>query len=937
MVLKLPAGLSPEASAYCAQFQNKKDLTHNLLKNEKFLEEYLRLDITNNGMEKSFILKKITVLRLAANDTQQIHIINKTCLQVFEELGHASANHFFNNIPKEIISSYIKHLISSIEGDPAYLTDVSSVVDKMNHCPEAITPNHLIRLIDLSLSTRNPKVIDLTDRMLHGYIYRKTCFIRIFTQHGHFPGPAKYLTFAIENNKISFSLYLNFDVLSPMQEALIFLEQCNIVNYALKLVIFNLPIPLKVISSKIGHRITSLEVNRFFDKDFESLGILLNLKSLTLKDAYIRNTNFLKNFPQLEFLQLLKTCILLDSIHIDSLQKLHTLEISDYSSNQITLGTLPSLQKLSFENVNFKSLVIGSLPQCNNATFSLCRLGPNLKFLIPLQESLETLDLSSNTLVYAPKVLSSMTSLKNLNLKGCSLGNTETPITEAINSILPFSLQLPSPSFLDSILRLTQLQNLDLSDNYLREIPSEIRNLTSLITLNILDNRLREIPSALGSLTALEELDLSANRSLSSLPREIFNLNQIREINLLNTNVQNIPEEFDHFASRIKLKNNVPNNDFMIGENAGKKFDINVVRKTISTKVEELIENLNTGFTLEHSNLFVKFIGEAGIDQGGPSKEFFTLLFEQIKNKYTVEGEPYWEKAPKGKREKIFRGIGTLLAIILRTQGRYPIGDIFSKQLYENLVNLPLALLGISFRAVNTEQAFSLISEEQMKTYELLSLQGFFQAQDCDAAVEFIPIVSKLFEKTEYIPSEMQKKYLQGIKKEDIEGEEYHILYDEDFLNRLQKVVKKQSTKLCKSVLRPIFEIFQGFYSFKPMLEARKQLSAEAMYRIIQGNSSREALLSAIEYIETSEVHQEILKNWLETTPQDKLINFVSFVTGSRALKAGQKIKIYFPIEGDGIKAHTCFDGLDIPQNLTKPILIDALDSIMPSEVYSIA
>lgn len=138
-----------------------------------------------------------------------------------------------------------------------------------------------------------------------------------------------------------------------------------------------------------------------------------------------------------------------------------------------------------------------------------------------------------------------------------------------------------------------------------------------------------------------------------------------------------------------------------------------------------------------------------------------------------------------------------------------------------------------------------------------------------------------------------------------------------------------------KSSIKPFLEIIKGFYSFKSMLEARKQLSAESLYKIIQGTFSRKAVLASIEYQQEFASHQKTLNNWLENAPKDKLKNFLSYTTGSMALRDGQVIKITFPLLGDGLKSHTCFDGLEIPQNLDAKTIIESLNDIKPNEGFT--
>lgn len=63
----------------------------------------------------------------------------------------------------------------------------------------------------------------------------------------------------------------------------------------------------------------------------------------------------------------------------------------------------------------------------------------------------------------------------------------------------------------ESIMQLTQLHSLNLSNNQLSELPDWLGNLTELQKLNVAGNQLTTLPESLARLTQLEELNLSDN------------------------------------------------------------------------------------------------------------------------------------------------------------------------------------------------------------------------------------------------------------------------------------------------------------------------------------------------------------------------------------------------------------------------------------------
>ncbi len=73
---------------------------------------------------------------------------------------------------------------------------------------------------------------------------------------------------------------------------------------------------------------------------------------------------------------------------------------------------------------------------------------------------------------------------------------------------------------------------LDLYNNQLISLPTEIGSLTALKTLHLRSNQLISLPTEIGSLTALTTLDLS-NNQLISLPTEIVQLQNLCQVTLI--------------------------------------------------------------------------------------------------------------------------------------------------------------------------------------------------------------------------------------------------------------------------------------------------------------------------------------------------------------------------------------------------------------------
>ncbi|MBN2003102.1 MAG: GTP-binding protein [Anaerolineae bacterium] len=90
--------------------------------------------------------------------------------------------------------------------------------------------------------------------------------------------------------------------------------------------------------------------------------------------------------------------------------------------------------------------------------------------------------------------------------------------------------------------QLTKLQSLDLSHNHLTALPSEINQLIELHALYLDDNQLTTLPPKIGQLTNLWELELSSNR-LASLPPQIGQLVTLEELGLSGNQLTALPPE----------------------------------------------------------------------------------------------------------------------------------------------------------------------------------------------------------------------------------------------------------------------------------------------------------------------------------------------------------------------------------------------------------
>ena len=125
--------------------------------------------------------------------------------------------------------------------------------------------------------------------------------------------------------------------------------------------------------------------------------------------------------------------------------------------------------------------------------------------------------------------------------------NELTSKTEALDLSYQYLTEIP-----DTVFNFTQLKILLLNDNKLTSLPREIENLTNLTYLNLWASQFASLSSEIGNLTNLTYLNIGMC-NLISLPKEIEKLTNLTELNIEFTQLTSLPIEIGNLTNLTKL------------------------------------------------------------------------------------------------------------------------------------------------------------------------------------------------------------------------------------------------------------------------------------------------------------------------------------------------------------------------------------------------
>ncbi len=140
------------------------------------------------------------------------------------------------------------------------------------------------------------------------------------------------------------------------------------------------------------------------------------------------------------------------------------------------------------------------------------------------------------------------------NLKAtANLGDLTGISLNTDDEIIELNLSNESISILPTEMgQLTNLISLDVGQNQLTELPSEIGQLTNLASLSLDNNRLTSLLPEIGQLTNLTDLTLFENQ-LTSLPAEIGQLTNLTSLSVNDNQLTELPPEIGQLRDLVIL------------------------------------------------------------------------------------------------------------------------------------------------------------------------------------------------------------------------------------------------------------------------------------------------------------------------------------------------------------------------------------------------
>jgi hypothetical protein len=334
---------------------------------------------------------------------------------------------------------------------------------------------------------------------------------------------------------------------------------------------------------------------------------------------------------------------------------------------------------------------------------------------------------------------------------------------------------------------------------------------------------------------------------------------------------------------------------------------------------------------------YVQFIGEEGIDVGGPSQEFVTLLFDSVctpetssviikENETTPfptpvsatsydhqKNPPYPQLSPEEKRT--FENMGKMLGYCYKHQDRV-IGRRFNDTLFEIIRTLTQT-------QVNSQNLDIDVQKEIAKKIAL--------SRNGDTLQKFAKILDKQEDARtddDWILIASCIECMPGMESEKFSGADFDdISLDPDALKENKEKLKPYIENfLLWSLCREIPPMHMMAKGMRSVVGQSSLLQSAALSDKIQGKINKAYLISKVVIHDQSLLGvSNFLKAWIRQASEDDLKRFLIYLTGGPSLPLNKNITLNYSSNRDLLfpPSHTCFCALDFNEN---PLSIDNLD-----------
>ena len=389
----------------------------------------------------------------------------------------------------------------------------------------------------------------------------------------------------------------------------------------------------------------------------------------------------------------------------------------------------------------------------------------------------------------------------------------------------------------------------------------------------------------------------------------IFEYKKKKKINIKNKQNESFEKKLFKFKEEIKKKK-------ISWENGFCQIDIN--RKNYVVESMKQINKVDL-----YKELKINFVGEVSYDAGGILREWFTILFQNLEgehlNLFIVSDSqdfsylinPFLKKT--NKNLEYFNFIGKLIGKALLDN--ITINICFNKLIYKLILEEEITFEDLVFIDTPLYKSLKNLKDMNYGNYEDLGLYYSIEQKDNKNNIHSFNLIKN--------------------------GNEIPIKNIDDYINKRIDFMISQIEIFCEEIRKSLYKLIP-----KTILE---KLSSDELELIINGKP----YIDIDEWKTYTEYREPYNKNskviiwfWeiMNTLNQNQLSNFLQFSTGSKRVPINGFAELesnrgnisrftivqipYISKNKNYIKAHTCFNRIELPNFPNKNLLKEAVEFI---------